>query len=123
MQRLKLALTQKQREIIPVSIKSQRGCRFVKFAYEDDFRSFPLSKQTENKFDGDAHAPNDGFTAKNFGVHCYAFEKCLVDHCYWSFRYSSKFIRQDIVDSKRLGGHAIKAQLAAYVEIVSSAAA
>jgi hypothetical protein len=26
-----------------------------------------LSKQTENEFDGDAHAPNDGFATKSRG--------------------------------------------------------
>jgi hypothetical protein len=41
-----------------------------------------LSKQTENEFDGNAHAANDGFTTKNLGVHCYASKKCLVDHGY-----------------------------------------
>jgi hypothetical protein len=41
-----------------------------------------LSKQTENEFDGNAHAPNDGFTTKNFRVHGYASKKCLVDHGY-----------------------------------------
>jgi hypothetical protein len=39
-----------------------------------------LSKQTENEFDGNAHAPNDGFTTKNFRIHGYASKKCLVDH-------------------------------------------
>ena|SRR5947207_10105664 len=54
---------------------------------EDGLWSFPLSKQTENEFDGDAHAPNDGFAAKNLGVHCYASKKCLVDHGYWLFLF------------------------------------
>jgi len=54
----------------------------IRVVREDGLRSFPLSKQTENEFDGDAHAPNDGFATKNLGVHCYASEKCLVDHCY-----------------------------------------
>ena len=49
---------------------------------EDGLRSFPLSKQTKNEFDGDAHASNDGFATKNFGVHCYASEvsrRSLID--------------------------------------------
>ena len=54
----------------------------IRVVREDGLRSFPLSKQAENEFDGDAHAPDDGFTTKNLGVHCYAFEKCLVDHSY-----------------------------------------
>ena len=52
----------------------------IRVVREDGLRSFPLSEQTENDLDGDAHAPNDGFTTKNFGVHCYASEKSLVDH-------------------------------------------
>ena len=55
----------------------------IRVVREDGLRSFPLSKQTENEFDGDAHAPNDGFTTKNLGVHCYASKKGLVDHGYW----------------------------------------
>src|ERR1044071_2800858 len=80
----------------------------IRVVREDGLRSFPLSKQTENKFDGDAHAPNDGFTAKNLRVHCYASKKSLVDHGCWCFRYSEHFVRQDIVDSKRLVGHAYR---------------
>ena len=69
-----------------------------------------MSKQTENKLDGDAHAPNDGFTTKNLGVHCYAFKKCLVDHGLMVVVCSSEHsIRYDIVDLKRLVGHAIEA--------------
>ena len=52
----------------------------IRVVREDGLRSFPLSKQTENKFDRDAHAPNDRFATKNLGVHCYASEKFLVDH-------------------------------------------
>ena len=63
---------------------SKTGPEVIRFQIrvirEDCLRSFPLSKQTENEFDRDAHAPNDGFTTKNFGVHCYASKKCLVDH-------------------------------------------
>ena len=55
----------------------------IRVVREDGLRSFPLSKQTENEFDGDTHAPNDGFATKNLGVHCYASKKCLVDHGYW----------------------------------------
>ena len=55
----------------------------IRVVREDGLRSFPLSKQTENEFDGYAHAPNDGFTTKNVGVHCYASKKCFVDHGYW----------------------------------------
>ena len=44
----------------------------IRVVREDGLRSFPLSKQTKNEFDGDAHAPNDGFTTKNLGVHGYA---------------------------------------------------
>ena len=57
----------------------------IRVVREDGLRSFPLSKQTENEFDGDAHAPNDGFTTKNLGVHCYASKKRLVDHGYCLF--------------------------------------
>ena len=57
----------------------------IRVVREDGLRSFPLSKQTENEFDGDAHAPNDGFATKNVGVHCYASEKCLVDRGNWLF--------------------------------------
>lgn len=49
------------------------------------FQEFPLSKQTENEFDGDAHAPNDWFATKNLGVYCYASKKCLIDH---GFRFT-----------------------------------
>jgi hypothetical protein len=42
-----------------------------------------LSKQTENEFDGDAHAANDGLTTKNLGVHCYASNKSIVYHDCW----------------------------------------
>ncbi len=70
-----------------ISKTSPEVIRFqIRVVREDGLRSFPLSKQTENEFDGDAHAPNDGFTTKNLGVHCYASEKCLVDHGYWLFR-------------------------------------
>jgi hypothetical protein len=55
----------------------------IRVVREDSLMSFPLSKQTENEFDGDAHAPNDGFTTENLGVHCYASKKRLVDHGYW----------------------------------------
>ena len=55
----------------------------IRVVREDGLRSFPLSKQTENEFDGDAHTPNDGFTTKNLGVHCYASKKRLVDQGYW----------------------------------------
>ena len=54
----------------------------IRVVREDGLRSFPLSKQTENKFDGDAHTPDDGFTTKNLGIHCYAPKKCFVDHGY-----------------------------------------
>jgi hypothetical protein len=57
----------------------------IRVVREDGLRSFPLSKQTENEFDGDAHAPNDGFATKNIGVHYYASKKCLVDHGYCFF--------------------------------------
>lgn len=36
----------------------------IRVVREDGLRSFPLSKQTENKFDRDAHAPNDRFATK-----------------------------------------------------------
>ena len=52
----------------------------IRVVREDCLRSFPLSKQTKNEFDRDAHAPNDGFPTKDLGVHCYASEKFLVDH-------------------------------------------
>jgi hypothetical protein len=55
----------------------------IRIVREDGLRSFSLGKQAENEFDGDAHAPNDGLTTKNFGVHGYASKKCLVDHGYW----------------------------------------
>jgi len=55
----------------------------IRVVREDGLRSVPLSKQTENEFDGDAHAPNDGFTTKNLGVHCNASKKGLVDHGCW----------------------------------------
>jgi hypothetical protein len=64
-----------------------------------------LSKQTEDEFDGDAHAPNDGFATKNLRVHRYPSKKCLVDHGYSLFstvRPGEHFVRQDIVDSKGL---------------------
>src|ERR1044071_3399406 len=51
----------------------------IRVVREDSLRSFPLSKQTENEFDGDAHAPNDGFATKSLGVHCCASKKCRVD--------------------------------------------
>jgi hypothetical protein len=54
----------------------------IRVVREDGLRSFPLSKQTENEFDGDTHASNDGFTTKNLGVYCYASKKSLVDHGY-----------------------------------------
>jgi len=67
--------------------KSKTGPEVIRFQIrvvrEDSLRSFSLSKQTENEFDGDAHAPNDWFTTKNLGVHCYASKKCLVDHACW----------------------------------------
>ena len=44
----------------------------IRVVREDCLRSFPLSKQTKNEFDGNAHAPNNGFTTKNLGVHSYA---------------------------------------------------
>ena len=37
----------------------------IRVVREDGLRSFPLSKQTENEFDRDAHASNDGFATKN----------------------------------------------------------
>src|SRR5829696_4169468 len=65
---------------------SETGPEVIRFQIrvvcEDGLRRFPLSKQTEYKFDGDAHAPNDGFATKNLRVHCYASKKCLVDHAY-----------------------------------------
>jgi hypothetical protein len=54
----------------------------IRVVREDGLRSFPLSKQTENEFDGDPHTPNDRFTTKNLGVHCYASKKGFVDHGY-----------------------------------------
>lgn len=85
----------------------------IRIVGKDGLRSFALSKQTKNEFDGDAHAANDGFTTKNLGVHCYASKKCLVDHGCWYFvvRLNERFVRYDIVDSNRLVGHAIEAQL------------
>ena len=74
-----------------------------------------MSKQTENEFDGDAHASNDGLATKNLGVHCYAFKKCLVDHVVSLFVRANILFRQDIVDSKRLVGHAGEAPLATFV--------
>ena len=59
----------------------------IRVVREDGLRRFPLSKQTEYEFDGDAHAPNDRFTTKNLGVYCYASKKCLVDHGYWLLSY------------------------------------
>jgi hypothetical protein len=56
----------------------------------------PLSKQTENEFDGDAHAPNDGFVTNTLGVHRYASKKCLVDHGF-RFTFDRTFFRWDIV--------------------------
>jgi hypothetical protein len=68
---------------------SETGPKVIRFQIrvvrEDSLRSFPLSKQTENTFDGDAHALNDGFTTKDIGVHSYASKKCLVDHGYRLF--------------------------------------
>ena len=52
----------------------------IRVVREDSPRSFPLSKQTENEFDGDTHAPNNGFTTKNLGINCYASKECFVDH-------------------------------------------
>ena len=57
----------------------------IRVVREDGLRSFPLSKQTENEFDGDAHAPNDRFVTNTLGVHCYASKKCLVDY---GFRFT-----------------------------------
>jgi hypothetical protein len=84
-----------------ISKTSPEVIRFqIRVVREDNLRSFPLSKQTENEFDGDAHAPNDGFTTKNLGVHCYASKKCLVDHVIAAFvvRRSERLVRKDIVD-------------------------
>ena len=39
----------------------------IRVVREDGLRSCPLSKQTENEFDGDAHAPNDGLPPKISG--------------------------------------------------------
>ena len=64
----------------PKVIRSQ-----IRVVREDGLRSFPLSKQTENEFDGDAHAPNDRFVTNTLGVHWYASKKCLVDH---GFRFT-----------------------------------
>jgi hypothetical protein len=63
----------------------------IRLVREDGLRSLALSKQTENKFDGDAHAPNDGLATKNLGIHCYASKKCLVDH---GFRF---YVRANIL--------------------------
>jgi hypothetical protein len=83
---------------------SKTGSEVIRFQIrvvrEDALRSFPLSKQTKNEFDGDAHASNDGFATKNFGVHCYASEKCLVDHLLIAsvVRCNERLVRYDIVD-------------------------
>ena len=69
-----MSISQTRPEVIRFQIRVVR---------EDGLRSFPLSKQTENEFDGYAHAPNDGFTTKNVWVHGYASKKCFVDHGYW----------------------------------------
>ena len=82
----------------------------IRVVREDCLRSFPLNKQTENKFDGDPHSPNDGFATKNLGVRCYTSKKCLVDHgCFWFYVLANILFAEDIVESKRLEGHAIEA--------------
>jgi hypothetical protein len=79
--------------VVSVSKTGPKVIRFqIRVVREDGLRSFPLSKQTENEFDGDAHAPNDGFATKNLGVHCYASKKYLVDHGF-VLRCSEHFVR------------------------------
>jgi hypothetical protein len=84
----------------------------IRIVREDCLRSFPLSEQTENEFDGDAHASNDGFATENFGVHRNASKKWLVDHDYWLLPWyviADSLFASDIVDSKRLMGHVTEA--------------
>src|SRR5690349_25171744 len=69
----------------------------IRVVREDGLRSFPLSKQTENEFDGDAHAPNGGFATKNFGVHCYARIRSVSSITVFVLRSSEHFVRRDIV--------------------------
>ena len=71
---------------ISISKTGPEVIRFqIRVVREGWSQEFPLSKQTENEFDRDAHAPNDGFATKNLGVHCYTSKKCLVDH---GFRFT-----------------------------------
>ncbi len=56
-----------------ISKSGPKVTRFqIRVVREDSLRSFPLSKQTKNKFDGDAHVSNDRFATKNLGVQCYS---------------------------------------------------
>ena len=75
-------------------------------------RSFLLSKQTENEFDGDAHAPNDGLPPKSPGPLVMRLIRVSSIGFYFRVRSSENSVRQDIVDSKRFVGHAIEAHLA-----------
>jgi hypothetical protein len=84
----------------------------IRIVREDCLGSFSLSKQTKNEFDRDTHAPNDGLTTKNPGVHCYASKKCFVNHDIGFVCFGEHFVRRDIVELKRLVGHAIRAQRA-----------
>ena len=72
----------------------------IRVVREDGLRSFPLRKQTKDEFDGDAHTPDDWFTTKNLGIHCYASKKCLVDQVIAAFvgRRSERLVCWDIVD-------------------------
>src|SRR5829696_1104806 len=84
----------------------------IRVVREDCLRSFPLSEQTENEFDGDAHASNDGLTTKNLVVHCYASKKGLVDHSYWCFPFlrtfcSPGYCRFKEASRSRFRGHPI----------------
>ena len=92
-----------------ISKTSPEVIRFqIRVVREDGLRSFPLSEQTENEFDGNAHVPNNGFATKNLGVHCYTSEKSLVDHVLIVPCHLANIFRWDIVDLKRLVGHAIE---------------
>ena len=68
----------------------------IRVVREDGLRSFPLSKQTENEFDGDAHAPNDGFATKISGFTVTRL-RSVSSITVFVLRSSEHFVRWDIV--------------------------
>ena len=68
----------------------------IRVVREDGLRSFRLSKQTENEFDGDAHAPNDGFATKISGFTVTRL-RSVSSITVFVLRSSEHFVRWDIV--------------------------